>query len=219
MRAPAVVVTPCRALSNDEHVRAGAALARATGDRRVAFIASADHGHGHSADGPYGFAPESKPYDDRIVELVDENRLAELAGVGPGRRRDREGGQLLAAPDAARRDRRRLSTSSSSRTRRRRTSGCFAPRSLRGRTDPRDREVPRMVRKKRPHKMSPKNSVARQETAPRRRRRRTRHHHPELVGPRPGRPRRLPRGDSLVRLQRRPRQEPRRRGRSAPPPT
>ena len=84
MRAPAVVVTPCRALSNDEHVRAGAALARATGDRRVAFIASADHGHGHSADGPYGFARESKEYDDRIVELVRENRLGELPAWDPG---------------------------------------------------------------------------------------------------------------------------------------
>jgi aromatic ring-opening dioxygenase LigB subunit len=75
MRAPAVVVTPCRALSNDEHVRAGAALARATGDRRVAFIGSADHGHGHTADGPYGFAPESREYDEQIIALVRENRL------------------------------------------------------------------------------------------------------------------------------------------------
>lgn len=80
LRAPAVVVTPCRALSNDEHVRAGAALARATTDRRVAFIASADHGHGHSADGPYGFSEHSKPYDDEIVRIVRENRLGELAG-------------------------------------------------------------------------------------------------------------------------------------------
>jgi aromatic ring-opening dioxygenase LigB subunit len=78
MRAPAVVVTPCRALSNEEHVRAGAALACATADRRVAFVASADHGHGHTADGPYGFAPESKEYDDQIVELVREDRLSEL---------------------------------------------------------------------------------------------------------------------------------------------
>src|SRR5204862_3307001 len=39
LRAPAAVVTPCRALSNEEHVRAGAALARATRDRRVAFVA------------------------------------------------------------------------------------------------------------------------------------------------------------------------------------
>jgi aromatic ring-opening dioxygenase LigB subunit len=83
LRAPAVVVTPCRALSNDEHVRAGAALARATGDRRVAFVASADHGHGHAADGPYGFAPESKDYDEQVVELVRENRLDELATWDP----------------------------------------------------------------------------------------------------------------------------------------
>jgi aromatic ring-opening dioxygenase LigB subunit len=85
MRAPAVVVTPCRALSNDEHVRAGAALTRATGDRRVAFIASADHGHGHTSDGPYGFAPESKEYDEQLVELVRENRLAELVAWDAGR--------------------------------------------------------------------------------------------------------------------------------------
>jgi aromatic ring-opening dioxygenase LigB subunit len=84
MRAPAVVVTPCRALSNDEHVRAGAALARATADRRVGFVASADHGHGHTAAGPYGYAPESKEYDDQIVELVRENRLGELAGWDAG---------------------------------------------------------------------------------------------------------------------------------------
>ncbi|HZT16735.1 MAG TPA: hypothetical protein VFA19_12395 [Gaiellaceae bacterium] len=83
MHAPAVVVSPCRALSNGEHVRAGEALARATGERRVALIASADHGHGHSADGPYGFASESKPYDEKIVELVRGNRLGELVDVDP----------------------------------------------------------------------------------------------------------------------------------------
>jgi aromatic ring-opening dioxygenase LigB subunit len=80
MRAPAVVVTPCRALSNDEHVRAGAALARATDGRCVAFVASADHGHGHTADGPYGFSEQSKPYDDAVVDAVRRNALAELAG-------------------------------------------------------------------------------------------------------------------------------------------
>jgi aromatic ring-opening dioxygenase LigB subunit len=83
MRAPAVVVTPCRALSNDDHIRAGRALAAATGERRVAFIASADHGHGHTADGPYGFAAESADYDERIQAIVRENRLAELAEWDP----------------------------------------------------------------------------------------------------------------------------------------
>lgn len=80
MRAPAVVVTPCRALRNEEQMRAGAALAAATGARRVAFIASADHGHGHVADAPYGYSADSAPYDAAIVELVRGNRLAELAG-------------------------------------------------------------------------------------------------------------------------------------------
>jgi aromatic ring-opening dioxygenase LigB subunit len=78
MSAPAVVVTPCRALSNEQHVEAGAALARATEDRAVAFLASADHGHGHAEDGPYGFAEQSAPYDDDIVAVVRENRLADL---------------------------------------------------------------------------------------------------------------------------------------------
>jgi aromatic ring-opening dioxygenase LigB subunit len=80
MRAPAVVVTPCRALSNEEHVRAGRALAEATGKRRVAFIASADHGHGHTVDGPYGFASESADYDERIQAVVRANDLAQLEG-------------------------------------------------------------------------------------------------------------------------------------------
>jgi aromatic ring-opening dioxygenase LigB subunit len=83
MRAPAVVVTPCRARPNIEHVRAGAALALATGRRRVALIASADHGHGHTSDGPYGFAAQSAPYDELIQELVSGNRLGELVDRDP----------------------------------------------------------------------------------------------------------------------------------------
>jgi aromatic ring-opening dioxygenase LigB subunit len=78
MRAPAVVASPCRARSNADHVEAGRALAAATNDRRVALIASADHGHGHTQDGPYGFAAESAEYDARIQELVRENRLGDL---------------------------------------------------------------------------------------------------------------------------------------------
>jgi aromatic ring-opening dioxygenase LigB subunit len=88
LRIPAVVVTPCRALSNDEHVRAGAALAAATGDRRVAFVASADHGHGHAVDGPYGFSAHSGPYDDDVQDVVRRNALGELAAWDPQRARD-----------------------------------------------------------------------------------------------------------------------------------
>src|SRR6185312_6249704 len=83
LRAPAVVVSPCRALAPEIHVRAGAALALATGDRRVALVASADHGHGHDPDGPYGFAPQSAEYDKGVLELIRENRLGELTGWDP----------------------------------------------------------------------------------------------------------------------------------------
>jgi aromatic ring-opening dioxygenase LigB subunit len=83
LRAPAVVVTPCRALSNELHVGAGASLARATGTRRIAFVASADHGHGHAENGPYGFSPHSAPYDEAIIRLVRDNRLSELVDWDP----------------------------------------------------------------------------------------------------------------------------------------
>jgi aromatic ring-opening dioxygenase LigB subunit len=83
MRAPAVVVSPCRELAPELHVRAGAALGRAVGGRRVALIASADHGHGHSADGPYGFAAESADYDTQVLRLIRANRLDTLVEWDP----------------------------------------------------------------------------------------------------------------------------------------
>jgi aromatic ring-opening dioxygenase LigB subunit len=88
LRRPAVVVTPCRALSNEQHVRAGVVLARATGERTVAFVASADHGHGHGTDGPYGHSEHSKPYDEDVVDVVRRNALGELAGWDAQRARD-----------------------------------------------------------------------------------------------------------------------------------
>ena len=85
LRKPAVIVTPCRSLSNDDHVRAGQALALATGRRLVAFVASADHGHGHTHDGPYGFSEHSAPYDEDVQDLVRRNALGELTAWDPER--------------------------------------------------------------------------------------------------------------------------------------
>jgi aromatic ring-opening dioxygenase LigB subunit len=84
VRTPrAVVVSPARDRPLDEHVRAGTAIARATGDVRVALIASADHGHVHDPDGPYGFDPAAAAYDARFQDLLagrplDFTSLAEL---------------------------------------------------------------------------------------------------------------------------------------------
>jgi aromatic ring-opening dioxygenase LigB subunit len=78
---PSVVISPARERSSTEHQRAGAALARAAAasGKRVALIASADHGHAHDPDGPYGYDAASKEYDEEIVGLVREGRLNELA--------------------------------------------------------------------------------------------------------------------------------------------
>jgi aromatic ring-opening dioxygenase LigB subunit len=79
-QVPAVIASPARDRPFEEHVRAGAAIARvaAASDKRVALVASSDHGHAHDADGPYGFDPASKEYDDRIVDIVRRDELGEL---------------------------------------------------------------------------------------------------------------------------------------------
>jgi aromatic ring-opening dioxygenase LigB subunit len=82
---PAVIASPARDRPLEEHVRAGAAIAKAaeSAGKRVALIASADHGHAHDAEGPYGFDPAAKEYDDRIVELVRADRLGDLLELDP----------------------------------------------------------------------------------------------------------------------------------------
>jgi aromatic ring-opening dioxygenase LigB subunit len=82
---PVVAVSPARDLSLEEHVLAGRALARTAerSGKRVALIASADHGHAHDASGPYGFDPAAAEYDRQVVELVQENRLTGLLDLDP----------------------------------------------------------------------------------------------------------------------------------------
>jgi aromatic ring-opening dioxygenase LigB subunit len=82
---PLVVGSPARDRPLAEHVRAGRAIARAAeqSGKRVALIASADHGHAHDASGPYGFDPAAAEYDRQVVELVRANRLAGLLELDP----------------------------------------------------------------------------------------------------------------------------------------
>ena len=77
---PLVVITPARDLPAADHIKAGAvvAAAAAASGLRVAFIASADHGHAHDPDGPYGYHPGAKKYDELICELVRGGRLDRL---------------------------------------------------------------------------------------------------------------------------------------------
>jgi aromatic ring-opening dioxygenase LigB subunit len=80
---PLVVMTPARDLSAEDHIRAGVAVAEAARESglRVAFIASADHGHAHDPQGPYGFDPAAKKYDQLICKLVREDHLDRLAAI------------------------------------------------------------------------------------------------------------------------------------------
>jgi aromatic ring-opening dioxygenase LigB subunit len=79
---PVVVVSPARDLTPEAHVEAGRAIAEAAAasGKRVALVASCDHGHGHLKTGPYGYRPESALFDDRVVEIVRADRLGDLAG-------------------------------------------------------------------------------------------------------------------------------------------
>jgi aromatic ring-opening dioxygenase LigB subunit len=84
-RPRVVIIGPSRDGPRQSLVRLGeiiAETAEASG-RRVAFVASADHGHAHLAEGPFGYDPASAVYDDLIRALVRENRLEDLLTVAP----------------------------------------------------------------------------------------------------------------------------------------
>jgi aromatic ring-opening dioxygenase LigB subunit len=68
-----VVVSPARDRPLEEHLRLGEAIAALPG--RVALIASADNGHAHDADGPYGFDPAATSYDAQLQEILASERL------------------------------------------------------------------------------------------------------------------------------------------------
>jgi aromatic ring-opening dioxygenase LigB subunit len=82
---PIVMIAPARDLTWDAHVTAGRAIAKAAeaSGKRVALIASCDHGHAHDPKGPYGFSPASKDFDDRVVDLVKRDALGELLSFDP----------------------------------------------------------------------------------------------------------------------------------------
>ena len=72
-----VVVSPARDRPLEEHLQLGQVLAsnRLLQGKRLALIASADHGHAHDPDGPYGFDPAAAEYDARLQEILASPRL------------------------------------------------------------------------------------------------------------------------------------------------
>src|SRR5207249_9993224 len=72
-----VVLSPARDRPLEEHLQLGQVLASNSllQGRRVALIASADHGHAHDPDGQYGFDPAAAAYDERLQEILASGRL------------------------------------------------------------------------------------------------------------------------------------------------
>ena len=81
---PVVIVAPARDLPLETHIEAGVAISRTitVGSRRVALVASADQAHAHLADGPYGFDPAARTFDESVVAILREGRLGALRGLG-----------------------------------------------------------------------------------------------------------------------------------------
>src|SRR5438046_6693338 len=83
-QVPVAIVAPARDLSDDVHVRAGRSIGRAAAasQKRVALIASCDHGHGHDAKGPYGFTPKSKGSEEAVVGVFRGRGGLRFSGLG-----------------------------------------------------------------------------------------------------------------------------------------
>lgn len=80
-----VIVTPSREIPLQKLVKFGrviAETAEASG-KATAFVASADQGHAHRANGPYGFNSASKEYDEMVERSVSENNLKPLLSLSP----------------------------------------------------------------------------------------------------------------------------------------
>lgn len=77
---PIVVACPARDIPRDKLIDLGEALVDAAEEqgRRVALIVSADQGHGHAPDGPYGYTASSAVYDKAMVDAVKADDLARL---------------------------------------------------------------------------------------------------------------------------------------------
>lgn len=80
-----VIVTPSREIPLENLTRLGHAIAEAakTSDRRVAFVASADQGHAHRSDGPYGFNAASAEFDEAVKMAIQKNDLKPLLNLPP----------------------------------------------------------------------------------------------------------------------------------------
>ena len=82
---PVAVISPSRDRSPQDHVRLGEAVLEAIKEsgKKVAVVASCDHGHGHMETGPYGFREESAVFDKQIQEILRDDHMDKLIEIDP----------------------------------------------------------------------------------------------------------------------------------------
>lgn len=78
-----VVIGPSRDIELNKLVRLGEIIAEEskTSDKRISIIASADQGHCHDINGPYGFNKASEIYDKTVLKIIKENKLEKLLDI------------------------------------------------------------------------------------------------------------------------------------------
>src|SRR5712692_4933851 len=83
LKSRIVIVTPSRGIPLRQNFDFGKAVAEASEkvEKRVAFVASADQAHAHRKNGPYGFDPRAKEYDQRVVEAIQHQKLHSIMGM------------------------------------------------------------------------------------------------------------------------------------------
>jgi aromatic ring-opening dioxygenase LigB subunit len=83
LKSRIVIVTPSRGIPLKQNFEFGKAVAEVSEreEERVAFVASADQAHAHRKNGPYGFDPRAKKYDQRVVEAIKQQRLDSIMGM------------------------------------------------------------------------------------------------------------------------------------------
>ena len=82
-KKPLVLMTPSRGIDRETLIKSGEILGEVLEEsgKRIALVVSADHGHAHDENGPYGYRKESEEYDRLIMRLINEERLEELPNI------------------------------------------------------------------------------------------------------------------------------------------
>ena len=82
---PIVLITPSREIPWENLVELGKMMNGVCVNKGITsvYIASCDHGHAHDPDGPYGFHPASKVFDDQIINWIKSSELEKILTLSP----------------------------------------------------------------------------------------------------------------------------------------